>query len=407
MSTTAFTNAHVFDGREFLDGRNDVVVSDGVVVATGPGAAAGYADAEIVDLAGRTLLPGLIDLHVHMAAENAGNMGIINDPYSLSYFRSVGYLEKTLKVGITTVRDAGGADLGMKTAVDTGLIKGPRMRLAINIMSQTGGHGDGHRPSGLDIPLMPQTPGRPLAIADGPDECRKVARQLFRAGADHIKICTSGGVLSPTDDPRHPQFTVDEIKAIVEEAEAHGSYVMAHAQGTGGIQNALRGGVRTIEHGIYLDEPTIELFLEKDAWLVPTLVAPLMVVRAADRPNSGLADNVVAKARMVLETHQAAFRAAYEAGVNIAMGTDTGVGPHGSNLEELSLMHTVGGMTLDEVLRASTSDAAQFVGMPVGALTEGSYGDAVVLNGTLTDAAQLADLGSMIEQVYLSGTPQL
>lgn len=407
MSTTAFTNAHVFDGQAFLDGRNDVVICDGVVVATGPGAAANHADADVIDLNGRTLLPGLIDLHVHLATEGAGGLGVVNDPYSLGYYRSLGYLEKTLQVGITTVRDAGGADLGLKTAVDTGLVKGPRMRLAINIMSQTGGHGDGHRPSGFDIPLFPPTPGRPRAIADGPDECRKVARALFRAGADHIKICTSGGVLSPTDDPRHPQFTVDEIKAIVEEAHAHGSYVMAHAQGTGGIQNALRGGVRTIEHGIYLDEETIELFLEKDAWLVPTLIAPLMVVRAADRPGSGLAQNVIAKARSVLDAHQASFRAAYEAGVNIAMGTDTGVGPHGSNLEELSLMHTIGGMSLPEVLRAATFDAAQFVGMPVGALTEGSHGDAVVLNATLTDAAQLAELGSMIDQVYLGGVAQL
>lgn len=406
MSTTAFTNAHVFDGREFLEGRNDVVVSDGVVVATGPDAAEGHPDAERVDLDGNTLLPGLIDLHVHLAVENAGSLGAINDPYSLGYYRSIGYLEKTLRVGITTVRDAGGADLGMKTAVERGLVKGPRMRLAINIMSQTGGHGDGHRPSGLDIPLLPVTPGRPRAIADGPDECRKVARQLFRAGADHIKICTSGGVLSPTDDPRHPQFTVDEIKAIVEEAEAHGSYVMAHAQGTGGIRNALLGGVKTIEHGIFLDEPTIELFLEKDAWIVPTLIAPLMVVRASERPGSGLAPNVVEKAKMVLDIHRASIRAAHEAGVNIAMGTDTGVGPHGSNLEELALMNTVVGMSLEEVLRASTSDAAAFVGLPVGSLTPGSYGDTVVLNGTLTQASQLADLESMIDGVYLGGARQ-
>ncbi len=331
--SVTFTNAHVFDGTRFLDGLVDVVVADGVITAVGAGAGAGRPDGEVIDMAGRTLLPGLIDLHVHLAIEGAGSLAPINDPYSLSYYQSVRYAERTVACGITSVRDAGGADLGMKTAIERGIIAGPRMRVAISLMSQTGGHGDGHRHSGIEVPLLPVTPGRPYAIADGPDECRKVARALFRAGADHIKICTSGGVLSPSDDPRHPQFTVAEIRAIVDEAEAHGTHVMAHAQGTGGIRNALLGGVRTIEHGIYLDAETIDLMLEKEAWLVPTLVAPQMVLRAADLPNSGLPPAVVDKARMVADIHREAIRTAYEAGVSIGMGTDTGVGPHGSNLE--------------------------------------------------------------------------
>jgi imidazolonepropionase-like amidohydrolase len=322
----------------------------------------------------------------------------------LSYYQSVQYAERTVACGITSVRDAGGADLGMKTAIERGIIAGPRMRVAINLMSQTGGHGDGHRHSGIDIPLLPVTPGRPSGIADGPDECRKVARRLFRAGADHIKICTSGGVLSPSDDPRHPQFTVDEIRAIVDEAEAHGTHVMAHAQGTGGIRNALLGGVRTIEHGIYLDAETIDLMLEKDAWLVPTLVAPQMVLSSADKPNSGLPPAVVAKARMVADVHREAVRRAYEAGVNIGMGTDTGVGPHGSNLEELWLMHQIG-MSLEEVLRAATGDAAQFVGGIGGVVAVGGVADLVVLTSTLSSAAQLHDLSSLIGDVYVDGRP--
>lgn len=363
--STIFTNAHVFDGEKFLAAPVDVVIRDGVVAAVGTGLAERDDFGDItdrVDAAGNTLLPGMVDLHVHLTTQGAGDLSKLTEPFAMGYYNSIGYAASTLAAGITSVRDAGGSELAMKVAQQRGLIKGPRMRLAITIMSQTGGHGDGTMHSGACNPLLPVTPGRPNGVADGPDEVRKVARELFRMGADQIKICSTGGVLSPSDDPRHSQFTIDEIKVIVAEAEAHGTYVMSHAQGTQGIKNALIAGVRTIEHGIYLDDETIQLFLDHDAWLVPTLVAPRAVLKAADQPDSGLSPAVIAKARMVLERHQESIKAAYEAGVNIAMGTDSGVGVHGENLEELWLMHDIVGMSLDEVLAATTSKAGQFIG---------------------------------------------
>ena len=412
MSTgsVVFTQAHVFDGEQFLDGPRDVVVRDGVVeeVGAGIGADQRFADIERrVDVGGATLLPGLTDLHVHVAVNDAGDLGHVSEPFSLGYYRSVQNMALTLEQGITSVRDAGGAELGARVAVERGYVEGPRLRLAVSIMSQTGGHGDGPRHSGIDIPLVTTTPGRPRAIADGPDECRKVTRELLRAGADHIKICSTGGVLSPADDPRHSQFTVPEIRAIVEEAEAQGTYVMAHAQGTAGIRNALEAGVRTIEHGIYLDEETIALMLEKDAWLVPTLVAPVAVVRAANRPGSSLPPAVVDKAERVVDIHRANVQKAYEAGVRIGFGTDTGVGPHGTNTEELALLAEIG-MGLDEILRCATSDAGTFIGdAGYGLLRAGSVGDAVVLDTTLTSTDQLAEYRSSVRAVYQDGVPKV
>src|SRR5699024_934326 len=228
--------------------------------------------------------------------------------------------------GVTAVRDAGGTDLGAKVAVETGTVRGPRLSIAVNIMSQTGGHGDFHLVSGAESPFLSPHPGRPSGVADGLEGVQRKTRELLRAGADHIKICSTGGVLSPRDDPRHSQFTEAEIGVIVAEAAAQGAHVMSHAQGAPGIKNAVRAGVRSIEHGTYLD---------------PTLQAPQAVIKAAEAGES-LPASVVDKAHRVVEAHRNSITRAHAAGVPIAMGTDAGVGPHGQNLEEISLLAEVG-----------------------------------------------------------------
>src|SRR3990170_951163 len=253
MTRTVFRGGRVFDGTATLASA-DVVVEDGRIVDVGPG----LDGDEAVELAGRGGLPGLLDCPPYVAIEN---------------------LRKTLAIGITTVRDAAGADLGIKMAVEDGLIAGPRLRIAITALSQTGGHGDGWMPSGYDI-TSPTYPGMPSGIVDGPDEMRRRVREIVRAGADHIKVCTSGGVLSPRDDPRHSHFRDDELAVLVEEANAAGIFVMAHAQGAPGIKAAVRAGIRSIEHGIFLDDEAIAMMLERGTWLVPTLLAPQGVLDA-------------------------------------------------------------------------------------------------------------------------------
>src|SRR5207248_3416177 len=192
---------------------------------------------------------------------------------------------------------------------------------------QTGGHGDGWLPSGARSEIFPVYPGCPDSIVDGPDEARRKVRELVRAGAEVIKIATSGGVLSPRDKPQQPGFDIEEIEAIVAEAAAAGLWVMSHAQSTVGIKNAVRAGVRSIEHGIYLDDEAIQLMLEHGTYLVPTLVAPLGVIRAAEA-GVPIPPAILVKATDVVETHRDSIRRAAAAGVKIAMGTDAGVVPH-------------------------------------------------------------------------------
>ncbi|ATY10859.1 amidohydrolase family protein [Amycolatopsis sp. AA4] len=386
MTRTLFTGGTVFDGAGSAPAPADVAVEDGRIVEVGTGLDGDRA----VDCAGATLLPGMFDCHVHVTVSDLGLLQRVQKPFSYQFYEAARNLWTTLKLGITTVRDAAGADLGIKQAVADGLIPGPRLEIAIGLISPTGGHGDGWMPSGHCVPLSLPHPGRPSALADGPDEMRRVARTLLRAGADVLKVCTTGGVLSPRDDPRHSQFTPEELDVLVAEATMQGRAVMAHAQGAEGVKNAVRAGIRSIEHGIYLDDEAIELMLAHGTWLVPTLVAPVNVIRAA-AAGAALPDAVVQKAKEVAEVHLDSVRRAAEAGVRIAMGTDSGVGPHGTNLEELELMRSAG-MSPADVLVAATSSAARLLGKDaeLGRLAPGYRADLVVVSGDVYDFPALA-----------------
>jgi imidazolonepropionase-like amidohydrolase len=225
-------------------------------------------------------------------------------------------------------------------------------------------------------------------------------RELIRAGADQIKVCTSGGVLSPRDDPRHAHFRLDELEEFVAQAAASHTYVMAHAQATDGIKNAVRAGIRSIEHGVFLDEEAISMMLENRTWLVPTLSAPLGVLEAVEA-GASMPPQMVQKARDVIGAHRDSIRMAVAAGVRIAMGTDAGVGPHGSNLRELQLMGEVG-MAPADALIATTSNAAELLGVAdeLGTLEAGKRADLVVIDG---DPLDFIGLRERIQQVWKDG----
>jgi imidazolonepropionase-like amidohydrolase len=238
----------------------------------------------------------------------------------------------------------------------------------------------------LDIPL----PDRPHSVVDGVEAMRLRVREVIRAGADWIKLCTSGGVLSPGDQPHHATLTLEEVRAAVEEATSKGRKVMAHAQANAGIKNALKGGVATIEHGIWLDGDAIEMMLDGHNALIPTLVAPQWVIRHAEAGK--MPAYAADKARAVVADHVASIRQAIEAGVTIAFGTDTGVGPHGTNGEEFLLMNKLGMEPID-CIRSATTVAARTIGMSgVGSLAPGSWGDLIGVPGDpLSDLGLLAD----------------
>lgn len=396
MTRTLFAGARVLDGTGADPLEADLVVEEGRIVDIGPG----LDGDEHVELAGKTILPGLFDCHTHIAISTVDTMRTLQAPFSYQFFQAIHNLEATLRVGITTVRDAGGADLGIKQAVEDGLVRGPRMQISLSMISQTGGHGDGWMPSGNRVRFVIEHPGVPSTLVDGVDEMRHKVRELVRMGADVIKVAVSGGVLSPRDKPTHAHFRPAELDALVEEARAAGIWVMAHAQATPGIKNAIRAGIRSIEHGIYLDDEAISLMLERGTWLVPTLVAPRGVIDAADA-GAAIPDASVAKAREVIEIHRASFAKAVAAGVKVALGTDSGVTPHGDNLRELALM-VEGGMTPMQTIEATTRSAAELMGLDdeLGTLEPGKRADLVVVDG---DPLAVATLAERIDAVYKDG----
>lgn len=368
-------NGQIFDGTGALPYRADLLMEGELIVEIGQNL---RGDSRI-DLQGSTLLPGLIDCHVH-ATLSGSDAAAHDEPFSLQFFEAQRNLEKTLGLGITTVRDASGADLGVKTAVERGLVDGPEILISISLLSQTGGHGDHWSPGTGPREELPPHPGRPSSIVDGPDQMRLRVRELLRAGADVIKVCATGGVLSTRDDPRHAQFSPIELAVCVEEAAKNGVDVMAHAAGAAGILLAVEAGVRSIEHGIFADEECFTAMRENDVWLVPTLLAPISVLEAADA-GGVFAEKVLSKARMVREVHERQIAAAVEADVKIAFGTDSGVGPHGDNLRELTLMESVG-MSPADVLVAATSGAAEMLRLSDrGVIAAGRLADIVVMDG--------------------------
>ena len=393
---TVFAGGLVFDGTGATPAQADVAVEGERIVELG----AGLDGDELVDVSGLTLLPGLFDTHVHVMFGHVDVWRFLQEPFSFRFYDAIRNLDATLAAGITSVRDAGGADLGVKQAVEEGIVRGPRLQISLTMLSQTGGHGDGWLPSGGAAQLFPDYPGMPSQIVDGVDEARRKIRELVRDGADVIKIATSGGVLSPRDSPDQPGFSVEEIEVMVAEASAAGLWVMSHAQAAIGIKNAVRAGVRSIEHGIYLDDEAIALMLEHDAYLVPTLVAPTGVLRAAEQ-GAAIPENVLRKSAEVIEAHRDSFRRATEAGVKIAMGTDSGVTPHGENLRELELMAACG-MPPADVLVSTTRIAAELMGVDreLGTIDVGKRADLVAVSG---DAFDFADLRERIEFVYQDG----
>jgi imidazolonepropionase-like amidohydrolase len=274
------------------------------------------------------------------------------------------------------------------------------MQIAISMVTQTGGHADTWQACGVHVPFFPEHPGRPSAIVDGPDAVRRKVRELIRAGADVIKVATTGGVLSPRDDPRHGHFRDVEIAVLVEEATAAGLFVMAHAQGTAGIKTAIRNGVRSIEHGICLDDEAIEMMLAAGTWLVPTMHAPRAVLQAAEE-GAAIPQAAIDKTLMLMDAHSESVKNAHAAGVRIAMGTDCGVGLHGTNLDELPLMMGAG-LSAQEALHAATGSAAELLGVDDdrGAIRPGLRADLVVLEGAPTE---LTGLAQRVRDVYLDG----
>ena len=357
-----------------------IVVSGNKIMEIQNGYVSGTADDKIIDLKNKVVLPGFIDMHVHIESESNPktyiNRFTLNDADVA--FQSSVYAKKTLMAGFTTVRDLGGTgvNIALRNAINKGLIAGPRIYTAGKSIATTGGHAD--PTNGRRKELMGD-PGPKDGVVNSPEDGRKAVRQRYKEGSDVIKITATGGVLSVAKNGRNPQFTIEEIKAITEIANDYGMLTAAHAHGDEGMQRAIKGGIKTIEHGSYMSDQTMQLMKEYNAYLVPTITAGKQVVEKAKIP--GFFPAVVAqKALEIGPLIQNTFAKAYKTGVPIAFGTDAGVFPHGLNAKEFGYM-VEAGMPVVEALQSATLTNAELLGMgeELGQIKAGFFADIIAV----------------------------
>lgn len=359
-----------------------IVVDSGIITDVSKGYIKANNGDKIIDLKSKTVMPGLIDCHVHLEDETSPNNFI--DGFRLNpadyAFRSIGYAEKTLMAGFTSVRDVGGSgvNISLRNAINRGLVKGPHIYTAGKVIASTGGHAD--PTTGLNDQFR-GNPGIAEGVANGVDECIKAVRERYKEGSDLIKITASGGVLSLEKDGSGAQFSEEEIKAIVQTAKDYGMKVAAHAHGAEAMKRAIRAGVASIEHGTYMNDEDIELFKQYGAYYVPTIIAGKSVADSAKKP--GYYPDVIArKAMEVGPLIQNTFGKAYKAGVKIAFGTDAGVYAHGKNWMEFVYMNEAG-MPALEAIKAATVNAADLLGISdkTGVLEKGKTADIIAVDG--------------------------
>ena len=382
--TTLLTNALLVDctGGEPRE-RASVVVEGGRIsqVRSGESPQTGGHDA-VFDCAGMTLMPGLTDAHIHVGAVDVNILDQHREhPSNLVALMMAAILEDTIHRGFTTVRDAGGTDWSFKAAVERGIVEGPRLLVSDRPLSQTGGHGDWRRTTETQPPeIFCPTAGMRSVACDGADAVRRAAREQLRLGADQIKVMASGGAMSPADELAATQYTLDELRAAVEEAEAAGTYVMAHAYNDRSVRNCLESGVRSIEHGNLIDEETARLIARSGAYLVPTLVTYEALSEEGDA--YGVPENVIRKIDEARALGIRALRYAYEAGVKIASGSDL-LGPlQDRKARELEIKTEV--MSPMESLVSATKTNAELFGMEkdLGTVEQGKLADLLVVDGS-------------------------
>lgn len=383
----------VLRAARMFDGKSDRVTSPGMIVITGArirsvGAGADVpAGADVIDLGDATLLPGFLDVHTHLTMQysddwNQSELDALRKSVPERTLDTLEDARKTLMVGFTTVRDVGSSDLmdiGLRNAIAAGKVPGPRMLVAVRSVGATGGHCDptnGYRPG-----LFDRRSGAEDAVANGPDAIRAAVRLNAKYGADVIKVCASGGVLSMADDVMAPQMTQAELDALVDEAHALKRKAAAHAHGAEAAKRAVRAGIDSIEHGTFLDDEALDLMKARGTFFVPTLMATEGIREQLQR-GVYFPPSVEAKARAALAARDQTFKKVIAKGVRVALGTDAAVFPHGRNAGEFRMMVSLG-MRASDALKAGTSAAAELLGVAdrLGTLEAGKLADIVAVPG--------------------------
>ena len=374
----------LFDSRSGrMLGAHTIVVRAGKIAEVLPGRTEAAAGTQAVDLSDRTCMAGWTDMHVHLGGQSSPQSyseGFRLDDLDFA-FRSVGYAEKTLMAGFTSVRDLGGGIAPhLRDAINQGLVKGPRVWAAGKSIATTGGHADPTNGYNSELSHLLGPPGPTEGVINSIDDARQAVRQRYKEGSDVIKITATGGVLSYAKSGDAPQFTVDEVRAIVATAKDYGYKTAAHAHGEEGMYRAVAGGVTSIEHGTYMSDRVMALMKEKGTWYVPTIYAGRFVADKA-RIDGYFPDVVRPKAARIGAQIQDTAGRAYRSGVKIAFGTDMGVGPHGDNAREFLYM-VEAGMPASYALQAATIHAASLLGADdQGVVEAGKRADIIAMPG--------------------------
>jgi len=405
FASSAFAQKTYIQCGKLIDGISKEAQSQVTIVVDGQritdiqkGYITGGANDKVIDLKTKTVMPGLIDCHVHL--ESQGSKNSLLEGFTLTdadvAYKAAVYAKRTLMAGFTTVRDLGGSgvNISLRKAVQQGLVDGPRIITAGRAISGSGGHMDGS--VGFRDDAFNHKFGPDDGVADGRDEMIKAVRLQFKRGSDVIKIASTGGVLDLSEDGSGAQMSIDEIKAVVETAKDYGLRVACHAHGAEGIKRAILGGVTSIEHGTFMNEEDMELAKKYGTYLVPTIIAGKSVADSAKI--AGYFPPVIArKAQEVGSQIQNTFGKAYKAGVKIAFGTDAGVYAHGKNYIEFQYM-VEAGMPPMEAIKAATTSAADLLGMSdkVGSISKGKFADVVAVDGD-----PLQDIKTMKNMVFV------
>ncbi|MBM3522393.1 MAG: amidohydrolase family protein [Alphaproteobacteria bacterium] len=405
MGPLLFRNLAVLDTvAGELRGGLQVLVQDGRIASVAPQGAP-VAGARVVDLGGRTLMPGMIDLHVHVMAPGRGRTSVSPDKLpSYVDIHSTLVMREFLMRGFTTVRDAAGADRGHKMAVEDGLVTGPRMFVSGRAISQTGGHGDPRSRGDLAEPCVccAHLNTGCCRIADGEPDVRKAARDEIRLGADQIKVMASGGVVSESDPIDYVQYSMAELTAIVDEAERANTYVLAHAYTGRAIERCVEAGIRTIEHGNFLDEKSAKMMAAAGAYLVPTLVAYQVLVEMGKQLN--LTPAQWDKVNAIVASGTRSIEIAQRYGVKMGLGTDLVVRSTVAQPRELTIRAQA--LRPADILRSATVIGAEVVRIPgkLGVIAEGAFADMLVVDGDpLADLSLLGDEGLHLSMIMKGG----
>lgn len=395
---TLIENVNIINPEE-IDTNQNILIEDNVIKEISSSKI--KANANVIDGEDNYLLPGFIDCHAHIFAKGFHKEENMANPLGLHFYNAVPHALQTINAGVTTIRDCGSADLSFKLAQQRKLFIAPKIQLSISPLVMTGGHFDLFLPSGWDMEII--YPGFPKGRCDGVEEVLKKTREMKRAGADFIKVMASGGVLTTNSSPEFAQFNKKELKTIVKEASANDMKVSAHCHSLKGMNNCIDAGFSSIEHGTFIDKKTACKMVKNNVSLVPTLLVHQFLYENGFPAWDNYASEKVAKLKEIVKVHKENISVAYDEGVNILMGTDSGVIPHGHNLEELTHLVEIG-MSESQAIAAGTVKAAEFLNKDnLGLVKENYIADLILVNSNPLDDVSILSDNDNILNVFQDG----